>query len=54
LTFEVAVRSREILLAHSDPVDRFLVAPALIYGLTLATADESLIEAKACPLLPNR
>ena len=54
LTFEVAVRSREIMLAHPDPADRFLVATALVYGLTLVTADDTLIEAKPCPVLANR
>ena len=54
LTFEVAVRSREIMLAHPDPADRFLVATALVYDLTLVTADASLIEAKLCPLLASR
>ncbi|MCC7487325.1 MAG: type II toxin-antitoxin system VapC family toxin [Burkholderiales bacterium] len=53
LTFEVAVRSREITLAHPDPADRFLVATASVYGLTLVTADETLIGAKACPILAN-
>lgn len=51
LNFEVAVRSREILPAHPDPADRFLVATALIYDLTLVTADQELIKAKACPIL---
>ena len=54
LTFDVAVRSREIMLAHRDPVDRFLVASALVYGLTFVTADEALIAAKLCPMLANR
>lgn len=54
LTFDVAVRSREILLAHTDPADRFLVATALVYGLTLVTADDALIEAKLCPVLADR
>ena len=51
LTFEIAIRSREIMGAHADPADRFLVATALVHGLTLVTADEALIEAKLCPLL---
>lgn len=42
------------MLAHPDPADRFLVATALVYGLTLVTADETLIEAKLCPILANR
>jgi PIN domain nuclease of toxin-antitoxin system len=53
LTFEVAVRSREIMAAHSDPADRFLVATASVYELTLVTADESLIKLKPCPILAN-
>jgi PIN domain nuclease of toxin-antitoxin system len=54
LNFEIAIRSREIMRTHPDPADRFLVATALVYGLTLVTADNSLIEAKLCPLLANR
>jgi len=51
LTFEIAIRSREIMGAHADPPDRFLVATALVYDLTLVTANEALIDAKLCPLL---
>jgi len=51
-TFEVAIRSREIMLAHPDPADRFLVATAIVHGLTLVTADESLIRQNVCPVLP--
>ena len=54
LTFEVAVRSREIMLAHPDPADRFLVATAIVHGLTLVTADDSLIRQNVCPVLPCR
>ena len=54
LTFEIARRSREVLSGHADPADRFLVATALVHGLTLVTADETLIDAAACPVLPNR
>jgi PIN domain nuclease of toxin-antitoxin system len=54
LNHEVAVRSRELALPHQDPADRFLVATALVYDLTLVTADDTLIEAKACPILANR
>src|SRR5262245_2834633 len=54
LNFEVAVRSREIALEHPDPADRFLAATALVYGLTLVTADAALIGAKVCPVLANR
>lgn len=54
LNFDVAVLSREIVLPDPDPVDRFLVATASVYGLTLVTADESLICAKLCSVLPKR
>jgi PIN domain nuclease of toxin-antitoxin system len=54
LNFEIAIRAPEIMRTHADPADRFLVATALVYGLTLVTADNSLIEAKLCPLLANR
>jgi PIN domain nuclease of toxin-antitoxin system len=53
LTFEVTVRSREIMAAHPDPADRFLVATASVYDLTLVTADESLIKLRPCPILAN-
>jgi PIN domain nuclease of toxin-antitoxin system len=53
LTFEVAIRSREIMGTHADPADRFLVATALVYDLTLVTADDALANAKLCPVLRN-
>ena len=53
LTFEVAIRSREIMSTHPDPADRFLVATASVYDLTLVTADEPLIKAKGCSILAN-
>ena len=43
LTFEVALRSREVKLAHEDPADRFLAATASVYDLTLITADAKLL-----------
>lgn len=54
LNHEVAIRSREIMPRHGDPADRFLVATALVYGLTLVTADATLVATKACPILANR
>jgi PIN domain nuclease of toxin-antitoxin system len=54
LNHEVALRSREVALEHDDPADRFLVATALTYDLTLATADETLIRSKTCPILASR
>ena len=46
LTHEVALRSRSVRLGHDDPADRFIAATAMVYGLTLVTADRSLL---ACP-----
>jgi PIN domain nuclease of toxin-antitoxin system len=54
LTHAVAVESRAIRLAHQDPADRFLVATARVYGLTLVTADKRLLRAKAVATLANR
>ena len=49
---EVAIQSRKINLPHQDPADRFLVATAIVYDLTLVTADRRLIDAKGFPVLP--
>jgi PIN domain nuclease of toxin-antitoxin system len=49
---EVAIQSRYIDLPHEDPADRFLAATAMVYGLTLVTADKRLTCAKEFPVLP--
>ena len=46
VTFEVALASRSIRLAHQDPADRFIAASAKVFGMTLLTADRRLL---ACP-----
>ncbi len=46
LTRRVALASRRVELAHDDPADRFLAATAVVYQLTLVTADTRLL---ACP-----
>lgn len=51
LTFDVALRSREIDLPHQDPADRFLAATALAYDLVLVTVDEHLTAADWLPTL---
>ena len=53
LNHAVALRSRRISLPHQDPADRFLAATAIVYELTLATADQRLIDGAACPVLPS-
>lgn len=53
LTHAVALMSRQIDLAHQDPVDRFLAATA-VYGLTLLTADERLLHSDQFSTLAAR
>jgi PIN domain nuclease of toxin-antitoxin system len=54
LTNEVAIHSREIAPSHPDPADRFIVSTALVYELTLVTADDALLDLRLCSLLPGR
>ncbi len=54
LTHEVAVETCRVNLPHRDPADRFLVATARVYDLTLVTADERLMKLPELPILPNR
>ncbi len=54
LTFEVAMVSRSIALDHKDPADRFIAASALVFGLTLVTADARLLDCPDIEVLPNR
>jgi PIN domain nuclease of toxin-antitoxin system len=51
LNREVAIQSRLVDLPHQDPVDRFLAATALVYDLTLVTADERLLQSQRIPTL---
>lgn len=44
LTYEIAMRSRQLELSHQDPADRFIVATAIELELTLATVDRRLLE----------
>jgi len=54
LNHEIAIQSRRIQLPHKDPADRFIAATAVIYGLTLVTADERLLISDQYSLLPNK
>ncbi len=54
LTFEVAMASRRIALDHKDPADRFIAASALVFGLTLVTADTRLLDCPDIEVLANR
>lgn len=54
LNHEVAMQSRDVRLPHQDPADRFIAASAIVYGLTLVTADRNLIKgALKYSVLPN-
>ena len=52
LNLEVAVQSRSVNLPHQDPADRFLAATAVVYDLTLVTADSRIIDAESVAVLP--
>ena len=55
LNHEVAMESRNIILSHQDPADRFIAASAIVYGLTLVTSDQNLINsAVKYSVFPNR
>jgi PIN domain nuclease of toxin-antitoxin system len=53
LSWEVAHELRFTLLEHRDPADRFLVATAKVYDLTLVTADERLMKVPGIRVLAN-
>ena len=52
LNKEVAIQSRIVKLPHQDPADRFLAATAIVYDLTMVTADARIIGADALAVLP--
>lgn len=54
LNHEVAIVSMVLHLPHWDPIDRFIAATAVVYDLTLVTADERLLRCRQFPTLANR
>lgn len=54
LTHEVVMASRQLVLSHADPADRFLAATAFVLELTLVTADERLLAGGPYATLANR
>ncbi len=54
LTHAVAQQSRRFGFDHADPAARFLAATAVVYDLTLVTADERLLGANELLTLANR
>jgi PIN domain nuclease of toxin-antitoxin system len=54
LNWQIGHELRFTMLQHSDPADRFLVATAKVYDLTLVTADERLMNVPGLSVLQNR
>ncbi len=54
VSWNVAHELRFTMLGHRDPADRFLVATAKVYDLTLVTADERLLGVPGIRVLANR
>ena len=54
INHEVAIQSCLIKLSHQDPADRLLAATAVVYELTLVTADERLTKSKRYKVLKNK
>jgi PIN domain nuclease of toxin-antitoxin system len=54
ITYEVAREVARLRLTHRDPADRFLVATARVFELTLVTADERLMKLRETSVLANR
>jgi len=52
-TFQVAREAARIELRQSDPGDLFLAATAVVFDLTLVTADVQLIGCSWLKTLPN-
>ena len=50
---EIALCSRSLKLKHQDPADRFIAAMAMVYDLTLVTADKRLAACKDISLIRN-
>jgi PIN domain nuclease of toxin-antitoxin system len=44
LNHAVAMQSRQLELFHQDPADRFIIASAQVYELTLITSDKRLLQ----------
>jgi PIN domain nuclease of toxin-antitoxin system len=54
VTYEVARETGRLRLPQRDPADRFLLATAKVFELTLVTADEHLLKARDVAVLTNR
>ncbi|MCY4482066.1 MAG: type II toxin-antitoxin system VapC family toxin [Spirochaetaceae bacterium] len=53
ITIDVALASRSVRLDNQDPADRFIAASAMVFGLTLITADGDLCDCPDIEVLAN-
>ena len=51
INHEITLRSRDVRLKHRNPADRFLAATAMVYQLTLVTADRQLFRCRDISVL---
>ena len=51
INHEIAMQSRFLKLKSQDPADRFLAATAMVYQLTLVTADKALFTCRDISML---
>lgn len=54
LTVEIALAISSMNFVHGDPADHFLAATSKVFGLTLVTADENLLQLPGIHVLANR
>ncbi len=54
LNHDVALATAHLQMPQRDPTDRFLVATAKVFELTLVTADERLMKVREITILANR
>ena len=53
VTIDVAMASRSVRLENQDPADRFIAASAMVFDLTLITADGNLCDCPDIEVLAN-
>jgi PIN domain nuclease of toxin-antitoxin system len=54
INHEIAFQSRALKLRLQDPADRFLAATAVVYQLTLVTADKTFFTCRDIAILRNK
>ena len=54
INHEIAIQSRALKLRQQDPADRFLAATAMVYQLTLVTADKTFFTCRDISILRNK